>query len=122
MPRSALAAGSRRISTRILLADDHLLVQEGLKALLAAEGFDIVGQVSNGQEAVRLARERRPDVAVLEFAMPLLNGLDAGREILQTTRGTKVILLTMYTEDQYVLEAIRAGVKGYVVKTQAAAD
>ncbi|HEV8675518.1 MAG TPA: response regulator transcription factor [Methylomirabilota bacterium] len=108
--------------TTVLLADDHAIVRQGLRALLERDGLQIVGEVSSGREAVRIARERRPDVAVLDFAMPLLNGLDAGREILQATRGTKVILLTMHTDDQYVLEAIRAGVKGYVVKTQAAAD
>jgi DNA-binding NarL/FixJ family response regulator len=119
---SAFVAGERRPATRVLLADDHLLVREGLKALLATEGFDIVGQVSNGQEAVRAAGELHPDVAVLDFAMPLLNGLDAAREILQATPQTRTILLTMHTADRYVLEALRAGVKGYVVKTQAAAD
>ncbi len=108
--------------TRILLADDHLIVREGLKALLEGEGFAIVAEVGDGHEAVRVARERCPDVAVVDFGMPLLNGFDAAREILQACPRAKAILLTMHTEDHYVLEALRAGIKGYVVKTQAAAD
>jgi DNA-binding NarL/FixJ family response regulator len=108
--------------TRILLADDHLIVREGLKALLEGEGFAVVAEVADGHEAVRVARERCPDIAVVDFGMPLLNGCDAAREILQACPRAKAILLTMHTEDHYVLEALRAGIKGYVVKTQAAAD
>ena len=108
--------------TRILLADDHQIVRQGLKALLEREGFAVVAEVADGQEAIRAARERCPDVAVLDFGMPLLNGLGAAREILQACPRAKAILLTMHTEDHYVLEALQAGVKGYVVKTQAAAD
>ncbi len=108
--------------TRILLADDHLIVRQGLRALLEREGFAVVAEVSDGQEAARVARERCPDVAVLDFAMPLLNGLDAAREILRACPRAKAILLTMHTDDHYVLEALQAGVKGYVVKTQATAD
>jgi len=110
------------VPTRILLADDHLIVRQGLKALLEREGFSVVAEVADGQEAIRSARERCPDVAVLDFGMPLLNGLGAAREILQACPRAKAILLTMHTEDHYVLEALQAGVKGYVVKTQAAAD
>ena len=108
--------------TRIHLADDHLLVRQGLKALLEREGFSVVAEVADGQEAIRSARERCPDIAVLDFGMPLLNGLGAAREILQACPRAKAILLTMHTEDHYVLEALQAGVKGYVVKTQASAD
>ena len=108
--------------TRILLADDHLIVREGLKALLEGEGFAVVAEVGDGHEAVRVARERCPDVAVLDLTMPIRNGLDAAREILQACPRVKAILLTVHTEDHYVLDALRAGIKGYVVKTQAAAD
>src|SRR5712691_10233354 len=107
---------------RVLLAEDHVIVRQGLKALLEHEGFEIVAEASNGQDAVRLARDRRPAVAVLDVAMPLLNGLDAAREIRRTSPETRVILLTVYTEDRFVLEALRAGIQGYIVKTEAAAD
>ena len=107
---------------RVLLADDHLIVRQGLKVLLQREGFEIVGEAADGQQAVRLARDRRPDVAILDFAMPVLNGLDAAREILRSCPRTRVILLTMHTEDRYVHEALRVGVSGYVVKSQASGD
>jgi two-component system response regulator NreC len=107
---------------RVLLADDHLVVRQGLKILLQREGFEIVGEAADGQQAVRLARDRCPDVAVLDFAMPVLTGLDAAREILRSCPRTRVILLTMHTDSRYVHEALRVGVSGYVVKSQAAAD
>jgi DNA-binding NarL/FixJ family response regulator len=110
------------VPNRILLADDHAVVRQGLKALLEREGFTIVADVGDGQAAVRAVRERCPDVAVLDFSMPLLNGRDAAREILQACPRTRTILLTMHTDDRYVLEALRVGIKGYVVKTQAAED
>src|SRR5947209_1216825 len=75
--------GSMTMPSRILLADDHLIVRQGLKALLEHEGFAVVAEVGDGQEAVRVSRERRPDVVVLDFAMPLLNGLGAAGEILR---------------------------------------
>jgi DNA-binding NarL/FixJ family response regulator len=107
---------------RVLLADDHVIVRQALGALLEREGFEVVGAVGDGQEALRVARELRPDVAILDFSMPLLNGLDAAREILHACPRTRAILLTMHTDDHRVLEALRAGVRGYVVKSQAAAD
>jgi two-component system response regulator NreC len=110
------------VPPRILLADDHEIFRQGLKSLLEREGFEIFGDAADGQEAVRLARELRPDAAILDFAMPTLNGLDAAREIRRISPETRIVLLTMHTEDRYVLEALRGGVRGYVVKTQAAAD
>ena len=107
---------------RILLADDHVIVRQGFRALLEREGLEVVAEAADGHEAVRLAGDLRPDVAVLDFAMPLLNGLDAAREIRRRSPGTRLILLTVHTEDHYVLEAMHAGVHGYVVKTQGAAD
>ncbi|MGE5624323.1 MAG: response regulator [Bacillota bacterium] len=106
----------------ILLADDHFVFQQGLKALLEREGFDVVAETKDGHEAVRLSRQLSPDVAVLDIGMPLLNGIDAARQILKQSPGTQVVVLTMYEEDAYVLEALRAGIRGYVLKAQAAAD
>ncbi|MGH7206636.1 MAG: response regulator [Nitrospiraceae bacterium] len=110
------------MSLHILLADDHLIVRQGLKVLLEREGFTVVGEASDGREAVRLAQELRPDIAMLDLTMPLLNGIDAGRAILQASPKTKIVLLTMHTEDHYVLEALRGGIKGYVLKTKAAEE
>ncbi len=108
---------------RVLLADDHVLVREGLRALLAREAdMQVVAEAGDGREALQLAREARPDVAALDLSMPLLNGLEAARQIAAWERGPRVILLTVHAEDRYVLEALRAGVRGYVLKKQAAAD
>jgi len=108
--------------TRVLLADDHPMVRQGLRFLLAREGFDVVAEAGDGHEALRLARDTRPEVAVLDLVMPGLNGLDAAREILQTSPETKVLILTQHSEEHYILEALRAGVHAYVLKTQAAFD
>ncbi len=107
------------MTCRVLLADDHQIVRQGLKSLLAHEDFEVVGEAADGREAVELAASLAPDVVVLDVAMPLLNGLDAAREILQTAPKTGVVLLTMHAEDHQVLRALRVGVRGYVIKTQA---
>lgn len=110
------------MSPRILLADDHVIVRQGFRALLEREGLEVVAEAADGHEAVRLAGELHPDIAILDFAMPRLNGLDSAKEIRRRSPRTRIILLTVHTEDHYVLEALQAGVHGYVVKTQAAAD
>ena len=110
------------MTIRVFLADDHELVRQGLKALLEREGFQVVGEASNGQEALRLVPDARPDVAVLDISMPILNGVDAARELQKSSRKTRSILLTRHDENQYVTEALRAGVRGYVLKNQAAND
>jgi two-component system response regulator NreC len=110
------------MAIRVVLADDHELVRQGLKALLEREGFQVVGEASNGQEAVRLVLNVSPDVAILDISMPILNGLDAARELKKSSQRTRTILLTQHDEDQYVTEALRAGVRGYVLKNQAATD
>jgi len=108
--------------TRVTLADDHALIRQGLKALLEKQGFQVVCEASNGQEALRLVEKTQPDVAIVDISMPVLNGVDTARELKKSAPKTKVILLTQHDEDQYVTEALRAGVKGYVLKSQAAED
>lgn len=110
------------MAIRVLLADDHAIVRQGLKALLDKEGIDVVSEAADGRQAVKMVREHKPDVAVLDLAMPLLNGLDAAREILKMHTRTRPMLLTMHTEDHYVLEALRAGVRGYVMKSHSRED
>lgn len=90
--------------------------------LLEREQFEVAGEAADGHQALQFAKDAKADVAILDFAMPLLNGLDAARQMQHVAPATRVILLTMYAEDHYVLEALRAGVRGYVIKTQAAAD
>jgi two-component system, NarL family, response regulator NreC len=108
--------------TRVILADDHVVVRQGLKGLLEREEIQVVGEASDGQEAIALATKFMPDVAVIDIGMPILNGLEAAREVRKASPRTKAILLTRHDEDQYVTEALRAGVKGYVLKNQAATD
>jgi len=110
------------MAIRVVLADDHELVRQGLKALLEREGFQVVGEASNGQEAVQLVPNVSPDVVILDISMPILNGLDAARELRKSSQTMRTILLTRHDEDQYVTEALRAGVRGYVLKNQAAND
>jgi DNA-binding NarL/FixJ family response regulator len=110
------------VSLRVLLADDHVLVRDGIKVTLEANGLTIVGEASEGREAVRMVRELKPDVAVFDVSMPGLNGMDAARLALREVPSVKVVLLTVHTENEYVDEALRAGVSGYVLKKQATAD
>jgi two-component system, NarL family, response regulator NreC len=107
---------------QILVADDHQIVRQGLKALLEREGFKVVGEAANGHEALILTKDLHPEVVVLDLAMPLLNGLDAAREIRRISPKTKTILLTMHTEHHYILEGLRSGAKGFILKTHAAED
>ncbi len=107
---------------RVLLADDHAIVRQGLKHLLLQEGFEIEAEASDGRQAVELCKTLHPDIALLDISMPVLNGIDAAREINAASPRTKIIVLTMYKDEQYVLAALRAGVKAYVLKTQATAD
>jgi two-component system response regulator NreC len=110
------------MSCRVLLADDHQIVRQGLRGILVAAGHEVIGEASDGREALKLARTLNPDIAVLDLSMPLLNGLDAAREMRRLAPDIKIILLTMYTDKGYVLQALRAGARGYVLKTQAAED
>ena len=108
---------------RVVLADDHALVRDGLRAVLAREpDMAVIGEAADGHEALAVVDAMRPDVVVLDLSMPVLNGLDAARQLAGRDRGPRPILITMHLEDRYVLEALRAGVRGYVRKKQAAAD
>jgi len=110
------------MSLRIIIADDHVMVRQGLKALLEREKYKVVGEASDGLEAAQLAKSLHPDLCLLDLAMPNLNGMDCAREILKEVPRTRVIILTMHSEDHYVLAALRSGAIGYVVKSRAAAD
>lgn len=108
--------------TRIVLADDHVLVRQGLKSLLEREHFQVMAEASDGQDAVRLIESHHPDIAIMDISMPTLNGIDAARGLARSAPKTKVILLTQHEEEQYIHEALEAGVKGYVLKSQVAND
>lgn len=105
---------------KVLLADDHTLVRAGLRTLIEGfEGFRVVAETSDGREAVRLTRQLQPDIALIDISMPGLNGLDATALISRETPDTRVVILSMHTAETYVLEALRAGAAGYVVKDAA---
>jgi DNA-binding NarL/FixJ family response regulator len=106
---------------RILIADDHNLVAELCKGLLEAE-FDVIGTVSDGRALVRAAGELKPDVVVVDVAMPILNGLDAGRQVKEMLPAVRLIYLTMNPDVEIAAEAFRRGARGYLLKTCAAAE
>ncbi|MES2606337.1 MAG: response regulator transcription factor [Pseudomonadota bacterium] len=108
---------------RILLADDHALYRDGLKILLEQrEGLAVIGEATDGGEAVRMAEELRPDVCVLDMSMQVLNGIDATREIRKRVPDAKIVLLSMHEEEAYILAALKVGASGYVFKTQTDRD
>jgi DNA-binding NarL/FixJ family response regulator len=105
---------------RILVADDHELVRRGLRAILEARAdWEVVSEAANGREAVEQSRQLKPDVAVLDIAMPELNGLEATRQILRAVPTTEVLILTMHESEQLVREVLNAGARGYVLKSDA---
>ncbi|HTL91647.1 MAG TPA: response regulator transcription factor [Steroidobacteraceae bacterium] len=110
------------MTIRLVLADDHVLVRQGLRKLLEGAGFVVAGEAADGREAVRLVRLENPDVAVIDIGMPLFNGLNAALELAHSHPHVRLIVLTQHDEPQYVAEALRCGVKGYVLKNQAARD
>jgi DNA-binding NarL/FixJ family response regulator len=103
---------------RILLGDDHKLMVEGLQRILDGE-CEVVGTAVDGRELVRLAKELQPDIVLVDISMPLLNGIEATRQIRQCCEKTRVIVLTMHTESKLVAEAFEAGASGYVLKSEA---
>lgn len=112
----------RRARLRVLIADDHVVILDALVALLSRHGFHVVGAAENGRRAVVLARKCRPDVVLLDVAMPVMGGLEAARHILRAAPETKVLFLTGHAEDHVVFEGLRIGVRGFVVKAQGSAD
>jgi two-component system, NarL family, response regulator NreC len=111
------------MSLRVLIADDHGVVRQGLRALLEkSPQLSVVGEAADGREAVRLASEKKPDIIVMDIAMPLLNGIDATTQIVSRFPDIKVIILSMYSDESYVLRALSAGAKGYLLKDSAETD
>lgn len=104
------------MTTRLLLADDHRMLRETLKRSMQDEGFDVVGEASDGVEAVALAAEHRPDVALMDVTMPELDGVEATRRIVEANPEIRVVMLTMHADQDVVAAAIRAGAVGYLVK------
>ncbi|WP_395108420.1 response regulator [Actinomadura sp. SCN-SB] len=110
-------------TTRILLADDHALVRRGVRLILDNEiGLTVVAEASDGAEAIAQARAHDPDLAILDIAMPRLTGLQAAREISAALPRTRILILTMYDNEQYFFEALKAGASGYVLKSVADRD
>ena len=107
---------------RLILADDHLIVRQGLRLVLEKERIEILGEASDGPEALRLIRELHPDIAVLDLDMPGLHGLAVLREAAVVSPQTRAIILTRHMEEPYAVEALRIGARGYVLKTQASTD
>jgi two-component system response regulator NreC len=107
------------MSITVVLGDDHPLVRQGVRRMLEGHEFEIVGEGSDGLEVIELAQRFHPDVILLDLSMPTLNGIGAVRELTRVSPSTKVIILTMHTEEHYILEALRVGVKGCISKTQA---
>lgn len=104
------------MTIRLLLADDHRMLREGLRRSMVDEGFDVVGEADNGEEAVRLVAELTPDVVLMDVSMPEMDGVEATRIIRSTNTHTRVIMLTMHADAEVLGDAIRAGASGYLVK------
>jgi DNA-binding NarL/FixJ family response regulator len=108
---------------KILLADDHAVLRQGLRRILEdRDDWRVVAEASNGRDAVAEAEAKQPHVAVLDIAMPILNGIEATRQIIRRSPGTKVLVLSMHSDQAYVTQAVQAGAKGYVLKESVGAD
>src|ERR1700687_1188451 len=110
-------------SLRLLVADDHEIVRKGLRSILEAQsGWKVVGEASDGREAVTKAKELKPDVTVLDIGMPSLNGLEATRQMLKNDASARVLILTMHDSDPLIKEVLDAGARGYLLKSDASRD
>jgi DNA-binding NarL/FixJ family response regulator len=107
------------MNSKILLTDDHRLLRQGLASLLQTEGFEVVGEAEDGRNAVKLAKKLRPDIVILDISMPSLNGIEATRLICQELPRMKVLMLSMYSDSRFILEAFKAGAAGYLLKDAA---
>lgn len=108
---------------RLLLADDHALVRQGLRKILEERPeWQVIAEAGEGRETVRLVLEQRPDVAIIDVGMPLLNGIDATRQIVRKWPEARVLMLSMHKDEPYVARALQAGVKGYLLKDSVGAD
>ncbi|PYK65367.1 MAG: DNA-binding response regulator, partial [Verrucomicrobia bacterium] len=107
----------------VILADDHTVVRQGLRALLdAEEDMQVVGEADNGRQAVQIAQRLRADVVVMDIGMPSLNGLEATRQITKESPGSKVLILSSYSDEEYVQQLTEAGATGYLIKQTASQD
>jgi DNA-binding NarL/FixJ family response regulator len=105
---------------RVILAEDHTIVRKGLRSLLEGEeDIEVIGEAGNGKEAITLVEQKKPDIVVMDIGMPELNGLEATRRIKKKFPQTKVLILTMHTNEEYVFEILQAGASGYIVKKAA---
>jgi DNA-binding NarL/FixJ family response regulator len=107
---------------RVLVADDHPILRDGLRAILNEKNMELVGEASDGLQAIKLCEKLTPDIAVVDVSMPLLNGIDAAREIRKVSPKTKIMILTVHTGERYFQAALRAGVSGYVLKSKSASN
>ncbi|MBW3626373.1 MAG: response regulator transcription factor [Actinobacteria bacterium] len=104
------------MSVRVLLADDHKILREGLRRSLEAQGLDVVGEAADGEEAIEMAEDLRPDVVLMDVTMPVLDGVEATRRIRQRLPEVRVVVLTMHADETTMARAIRVGADGYLVK------
>lgn len=112
--------GERAVKPRIIIADDHRILRDGIAAQLGVEGrYDVIAHAADGLEAVALCKQHHPDVIIMDLGMPQLNGIDATRQVREMCGGTKVLALSMHSEQRYVADALQAGVAGYVLKDAA---
>lgn len=110
------------MQTDIVIADDHQMFSQMLKTYLEAQGFNVVAVAANGHEAIREVVKHSPAIIVMDYQMPMLNGIDASKEVLRRSPQTQVVLLTMHDNETFALEALKCGVRGYVLKDQTSSD
>src|SRR4051812_41608977 len=114
---------NERMGIRILLADDHRIVREGLKSLLDRQpGIEVIGQAAHGREAVEMAESTFPDIVIMDIGMPLLNGIEATAQMVKRDPAIGVVILSMHADEDYVVSALNAGAKAYLLKDSAEVD